>query len=77
MPLILSVLISFQPTKRLQANKDAKQEKFEETWKLSNQFRGIDEGESDYLADVAKEKREEERRKAEEERRELQEFRKR
>lgn len=61
---------------RLQANKDAKQEKFDETWKLSNQFRGIDEGESEFLAAVAKEKAEDERRKRDAERKELEEFRK-
>ncbi|CAO1632644.1 unnamed protein product [Sympodiomycopsis kandeliae] len=60
---------------RLKANKDAKQEKFDETWKLSNQFRGIDEGESDFLADIAKEKREQERLKLEEERQQLEDFR--
>lgn len=60
---------------RLQANKDAKQENFEETWKLSNQFRGIDEGESEFLAEVAKDKAEAERRKREQERKELEEFR--
>lgn len=64
-------------TQRLKANKDAKQEKFDETFKLSNQFRGIDESESDFLADVAKEKREQERQKAEEEKKQLEEFRKR
>lgn len=61
---------------RLKANSDAKQEKFDEQWKLSNQFRGIDEGESSFLADIARGKREEERRKKEEELKELEEFRK-
>jgi hypothetical protein len=60
---------------RLQAQKNSKQEKFDETWKLSNQFRGIDEGESDFLAEVERERREVERRKRDEERRELEAFR--
>ncbi|CAO1626464.1 unnamed protein product [Parajaminaea phylloscopi] len=60
---------------RLQANKDAKQEKFDETWKLSNQFRGIDEGESEFLAEVAREKAAENRRKREQEQDELEQFR--
>lgn len=60
---------------KLQANKDAKQEKHDETWKLSNQFRGIDEGESEFLAEVAKEKRDEERKKRQEEREQLEAFR--
>lgn len=60
---------------KLQANKDAKQEKHDETWKLSNQFRGIDEGESEFLAEVAKERRDEERKKRQEEREQLEAFR--
>lgn len=60
---------------RLQAQKNSKQEKFDETWKLSNQFRGIDEGESDFLAEVERERREGERRKRDEERKELEAFR--
>lgn len=60
---------------RLQAQKNSKQEKFDETWKLSNQFRGIDEGESDFLAEVERERREAEKRKRDEERRELEAFR--
>ncbi len=43
--------------------------------KLSNQFRGIDEGESDFLATVAKERQEEERKRRERERDELEAFR--
>lgn len=61
---------------RLQANKDAKQEAFDEKMKLSNQFRGIDDGESEFLAEVAREKRKAERKKEEEMRKELDEFRK-
>ncbi|PWN49279.1 hypothetical protein IE53DRAFT_388528 [Violaceomyces palustris] len=60
---------------RLQANKEAKQEKFDALFKPSNLYRGIDEAESEFLADVAKEKRDEERRKKEDENRELEEFR--
>lgn len=44
--------------------------------KLSNQFRGIDEEESSFLADVQAEKRAAERAKREAEQRELEEFRK-
>jgi hypothetical protein len=61
---------------KLKANTDAKQEQFEEKMKLSNQFRGIDDAESQFLAEVAKEKREEQRKREEETRRELEEFRK-
>lgn len=37
---------------RLQAHKQAKDAKYDELYKLSNQFRGIDEAESDFLAQV-------------------------
>ncbi|KAL9940649.1 hypothetical protein V8E36_000137 [Tilletia maclaganii] len=60
---------------RLQANKTAKQDKFDEMMKLSNQFRGLDEGETEFLAEVAAEKRAEEARKRNEEEEELLEFR--
>ncbi|KAK0525402.1 hypothetical protein OC834_005193 [Tilletia horrida] len=60
---------------RLQANKNAKQEKFDEMMKLSNQFRGLDEDETEFLADVAAERRAEEAKKRAEEENELQEFR--
>ncbi|KAK0568084.1 hypothetical protein OC861_002328 [Tilletia horrida] len=60
---------------RLQANKNAKQEKFDDMMKLSNQFRGLDEGETEFLAEVAAEKRAEETRRREEEEQELLEFR--
>jgi hypothetical protein len=41
---------------KLQSQKDAKQEAFDEKIKLSNQFRGIDDAESEFLAEIAKEK---------------------
>lgn len=37
---------------RLQAHKEAKDAKYDQLYKLSNQFRGIDEAESDFLAQV-------------------------
>ncbi|PWN98338.1 hypothetical protein FA09DRAFT_329934 [Tilletiopsis washingtonensis] len=61
---------------RLQANKDAKQEAFDEKMKLSNQFRGIDQEESVFLADVQAQKQREERAKRNEELEELNRFRK-
>jgi hypothetical protein len=61
---------------KLKANSDAKQEVFEEKMKLSNQFRGIDDAESQFLEEVAKERREEQRQREEETRLELEEFRK-
>ncbi|PWN89394.1 hypothetical protein FA10DRAFT_267963 [Acaromyces ingoldii] len=61
---------------RIQANKDAKQEAFEAQTKLSAQFRGIDDAESAFLEQVAREKRDEARKKDEEVRRELEEYRK-
>ncbi|KAE8223315.1 hypothetical protein CF319_g3643 [Tilletia indica] len=60
---------------RLQANKNAKQEKIDEMMKLSNQFRGLDEDETVFLAEVAAEKRAEEAMKREQEEQELLEFR--
>lgn len=60
---------------RLKANKDKKQEAFDEIHKLGNQFRGIDEGESQFLAELQAERREEERRKRQEQDKELEEFR--
>ncbi|PWY97836.1 hypothetical protein BCV70DRAFT_153451, partial [Testicularia cyperi] len=45
---------------RLQAHKQAKDEKYDEMFKLSNQFRGIDEGESEFLSQVAQQKKQEE-----------------
>ncbi|KAE8211832.1 hypothetical protein CF327_g4455 [Tilletia walkeri] len=60
---------------RLQANKNAKQEKIDEMMKLSNQFRGLDEDETVFLAEVAAEKRAEEATKREQEEQELLEFR--
>lgn len=60
---------------KLKANKDAKQEIFEEKMKLSNHFRGIDDGESEFLAEIARQKKEEQRRREEETRQELEAFR--
>lgn len=60
---------------KLKANKDAKQEIFEEKMKLSNHFRGIDDGESDFLAEIARQKKEEQRKREEETRQELEAFR--
>ncbi|CAD6887533.1 unnamed protein product [Tilletia laevis] len=60
---------------RLQANKNAKQEKIDEMLKLSNQFRGLDEDETVFLAEVAADKRAEEAMKRSEEEQELLEFR--
>jgi FAM192A/Fyv6, N-terminal domain len=61
---------------RLKANKDAKQEAIDEKLKLGNQFRGIDDSESIFLAQVATEKREAERLKERETENELERFRK-
>lgn len=61
--------------KRLQAQKAAKQEAFDEKYKLSNQFRGIDDEESIFLSDVQDERRREEAEKRKKELQELKEFR--
>ncbi len=61
---------------RLQANKDAKQEEWDERMKLTNQFRGIDASESDFLNDMQAELRDKERAKRQAEQQELLEFRK-
>jgi len=61
---------------RLQANKDKKQEAFDEVHKLGNQFRGLDEGETQFLAEMQAERREEEMRKKQQQENELEEFRK-
>jgi hypothetical protein len=61
---------------RLKANKDAKQEAFDEKMKLSNQFRGLDDGETEFLQEVEREKRAAELAKEEETKREMEEFRK-
>lgn len=60
---------------RLKANKDAKQEALDEKFKLGNQFRGIDDGESIFLAQIAEEKKEIERKKKKETEDELEKFR--
>lgn len=60
---------------KLQANKDAKQEAWEDKHKLANQFRGIDESESQFLAEVARERKLEQRRKELETQKELDDFR--
>ncbi|PWN36658.1 uncharacterized protein FA14DRAFT_159091 [Meira miltonrushii] len=61
---------------RLKANKDAKQEAIDEKLKLGNQFRGIDDSESVFLAQVAQQKKEAERLKQKETEDELERFRK-
>lgn len=61
---------------RLKANKDAKQEAIDEKLKLGNQFRGIDDSESVFLAQIAKQKMEAERLKERETKDELERFRK-
>ena len=60
---------------RLQAHKEAKDSKYDEMFKLSNQFRGIDEGESEFLAQVAVERRKEREERERSEREELELFR--
>ncbi|GAC77408.1 uncharacterized conserved protein [Moesziomyces antarcticus T-34] len=60
---------------KLQSQKEAKDAKYDEMYKLSNQFRGIDEGESDFLAHVKHEKAQEEREKRLRETQELEAFR--
>ncbi|SPO32694.1 related to NEFA-interacting nuclear protein NIP30 [Ustilago trichophora] len=60
---------------KLQANKQEKDAKYDELYKLSNQFRGIDEGESEFLAQVKAEKMREELEKARREKEELELFR--
>lgn len=61
---------------RLQENKDKKQAEFEEKIKFKNQFRGIDEDESNFLSNVAQRTAEIEKEKREAERKELDEMRK-
>ncbi|KAN0064007.1 hypothetical protein ACQY0O_003613 [Thecaphora frezii] len=61
---------------RLKAQKDAKTEKYDEMFKLSNQFRGLDEGETTFLADVQRQRQDEERLKHQKEQEELEAFRK-
>ena len=60
---------------KLKANTDAKQEAFDEKMKLSNQFRGIDDAESEFLADIARQRTEDQKKREEETRQELEEFR--
>lgn len=61
---------------QLKANKDAKQEALEQKHKLSNQFRGIDDGESHFLTQVEQDRRKQELDKAQKERQEVERFRK-
>ncbi|UZJ57354.1 hypothetical protein CBS101457_006674 [Exobasidium rhododendri] len=61
---------------KLQSQKDAKQEAFDDKLKLSNQFRGIDDAESEFLAEIAKERQQEQWQREREMRLELDEFRK-
>lgn len=60
---------------KLQANKQEKDAKYDELYKLSNQFRGIDEGESEFLAQVKEMKRKEELERVRREREEVELFR--
>lgn len=60
---------------RLQEHKEAKDAKYDEMFKLSNQFRGIDEGESEFLAGVAEERKREEEQRRRREREEVEAFR--
>ncbi|TKY90353.1 hypothetical protein EX895_000351 [Sporisorium graminicola] len=60
---------------RLQAHKEAKDQAHDEKYKLSNQFRGIDESESEFLAQVEHARKAELREKERREREELQAFR--
>jgi len=61
---------------RLQENKDKKQAEFEEKIKFKNQFRGIDEDESNFLSSVSQRTAEIEREKREAERKELDDLKK-
>lgn len=60
---------------QLQAHKSAKDEEYDDMHRLSNQFRGIDEGESEFLSEVNQRKAHEERRKKQQEEDELKQFR--
>ncbi|EST08688.1 NEFA-interacting nuclear protein NIP30, N-terminal [Kalmanozyma brasiliensis GHG001] len=60
---------------KLASQKQAKDEALDEKYKLANQFRGIDEGESEFLVQVAGERREEERERLRREREEMEGFR--
>ncbi|XP_077975896.1 PSME3-interacting protein-like [Styela clava] len=60
---------------RLQEQKDKKQDEFEEQLKFKNQFRGIDQDESNFLSDVSKRNFELDKQKRDEEKRELEDFR--
>ncbi|KDN51304.1 hypothetical protein K437DRAFT_221657, partial [Tilletiaria anomala UBC 951] len=60
---------------RLKANRDAKQEEWDERMRLSNHFRGIDASESDFLNHVAAEQREHDALRSRLEREELEKFR--
>lgn len=60
---------------KLQSQKEAKNAKYDEMFKLSNQFRGIDEGESDFLARVEEERKREEMERRKRERDEVEMFR--
>ncbi|SJX65429.1 related to NEFA-interacting nuclear protein NIP30 [Sporisorium reilianum f. sp. reilianum] len=60
---------------RLQAHRDAKDAALDEKYSLSNQFRGIDDAESEFLAHVEQTRRAELREKAQREHEELARFR--
>ncbi|KAJ9475378.1 FAM192A_Fyv6_N domain-containing protein [Pseudozyma hubeiensis] len=60
---------------RLQTNKEAKDAVLDEKYKLSNQFRGIDDGEAEFLQGVERERRREEEERRMGERGELERFR--
>ncbi|WFD47699.1 hypothetical protein GLX27_002355 [Malassezia furfur] len=53
---------------RLKEQQDRKQEEMDDMFRLANQYRGLDESETMFLADIARDKkrRDEERRKEEE-----------
>lgn len=60
---------------RLQTNKEAKDAVLDEKYKLSNQFRGIDDGEAEFLQGVERERRRQEEERRMGERGELERFR--
>ncbi|GAC98417.1 hypothetical protein PHSY_006011 [Pseudozyma hubeiensis SY62] len=60
---------------RLQTNKEAKDAVLDEKYKLSNQFRGIDDGEAEFLQGVERERRREEEERRKGEKGELERFR--
>lgn len=60
---------------RLQADKEEKDAKYHEMYKLSNQFRGIDQAESEFLASIKDQKQQQELERRQREREELESFR--